>query len=211
MAKKANYTPTLEQRLLENAVDTVCKNVDEFDPVVLLHLVSEVCRRKDLKIGLFRILSNEFPADELRAMGVEPGAVTGKMAGTGDELMNYLTLPRMHRVQLRGIQQLQEKLLPGGFLMVNKELTHTDASRLLAQCTTQLEKVLRLTKATRANAEVNRLKEAISAGLGEVEAKLGGEYAAKALELFKDGMRRSLTGTKAKLEEQMEEAERLGG
>lgn len=209
MAKPSSQT--LEERLLMNAVDTVAKNVEDYDPVVLIHLVSEVVKREDLQLGLYRVLANAFPADKLRALGIEPGRSGTGMAGTTDDVMNYLTLPQMHRVQLRGIQQLQEKLLPGGFLMVNKEVTHSDATRMLAQCTSQMEKVLRLTKAVKANAEVNRLKEAISAGLSAISEGMGPEQAAKVLDLMQGAMRKHLSSTKAKLDEIMEEAEQLGG
>lgn len=209
MAK--NDRQTLEERLLMNAVDTVAKNVDDYDPVVLIHLVSEVVKREDLQLGLYRVLANSFPAEKLRALGIEPGKSGTGMAGTGDDVMNYLTIPHMHRVQLRGIQQLQEMLLPGGFLMINKEVTHSDATRMLAQCTGQMEKVLRLTKAVKANAEVNRLKEAISAGLAAIAEEMGSTQASKALDLMQGAMRKHLSNTKVKLDEVMEEAEQLGG
>jgi hypothetical protein len=209
MAKGSSRT--LEESLLNNAVDTVVNNLKEYDPVVLLHLVAEVVTRSDLELGLFRILSGVFPPDKQHRMGISPSPNAGGMAGTGNDVMNYLTIPRMHRTQLRGIQQLQEKLMPGGFLMVSKEVTHSDATRMLTQCTSQLEKILRLTKATQANADVQRLKEAIGAGLEEVTKQMGSNVSGQALEYLQAGMRRHLEGSKRKLEEAMDEAVSLGG
>lgn len=208
---KAHAGLSLEDRLLMNAVDTVVNNVKAYDPAVLVHLMQEVVKREDLQVSLYRILANEFSPDKLRAMGVEPKMGGHGMAGTTDEALNFLTLPHMHRLQLRGIQQLQEKLMPGGFLMVSNEVSHADATRMLSQCTTQLEKVLRMTKAVRANAEVARLKEAIAKGLEAVSAELGREAAGRALELMQGAMRKHLTATKNKLEQALEEAETLGG
>lgn len=202
---------TLEDRLLMNAVDTVVNNVNAYDPAVLVHLLQEVVKREDIQGTLYQILANEFPPDKLRALGVEPKMGGHGMVGTGNEALNFLTLPHMHRLQLRGIQQLQEKLMPGGFLMVSNEVSHADATRMLAQCTTQLEKVLRMTRAVKANAEVARLKEAIACGLEAIGAELGQDKAGEALKIMQAAMRKHLADSKSKLEQAVAEAEEIGG
>lgn len=207
----AKHQPTLEEQLLNNAVDTIVKNVKDYDPVVLLHLMAEIAAgRDDLGLGMYRILTDQFPPERLRVMGVQPGKGHG-MAGTSDDLMNYLTLPQMHRVQLRGIQQLQEKLMPGGFLMITKEVSHSDATRMLSQCNNMLDKALRLTKAVKATAEVNRLKEAIADGLQQLADRCSSKEAEISFNVFKEGMRASLASSKGALDSILDEAERMGG
>lgn len=101
--------------------------------------------------------------------------------------------------------------MPGGFIRQNKDLDIGDATRMLRDCTTQLEKVLRLTKAAKANAEILRLKEAVAAGLGKIGKELGPDVQARALQIFNAEVRNHLSGTEVELNQVMEEAERLGG
>jgi len=205
MGSKGGFS--LEERLLQNAVDTVVKNRDEYEVPVLIHLVQAVVERKDLAPGLYRILASALTTDQLKEMGLHVGG----MAGTGDDVMNYLTMPKLHRTLLRGIQQMQEKLMPGGFLMTSKDVDHTDATCMLRDCTTQLEKVLRLTKSARANAEVLRLKEALGDGLKAIAAEMGKEHSARAYEIMTAAINASLTKTQVALDIEMKDAEELTG
>lgn len=198
---------SLEERILQNAVDTVVKNMDKFEVPVLIHLIQELTSRKDLAPGMYRVLAASLTTEQLQKMGL---SVNG-MAGTGDDVMNFLTMPKLHRTLLRGIQQMQEKLMPGGFLIVNKDIDHTDATRMLRDCTTQLEKVLRLTKSARANAEVLRLKEALAAGLKAIATEMGQETSAQAYKIMTTAMQNSLAKTQAALEVEMDDAEGLTG
>ena len=206
MAQKKSNPLSLEEKLLNNAVDTVVKNMDAYDAPVLIHLAQEMLTRKDLAPSFFRIFSQLLTAQEMKDLGVHGG-----MAGTGDDAMNYLTMPSLHRTLLRGVQQMQEHLMPGGFIRQSKDLDIGDATRMLRDCTTQLEKVLRLTKAAKANAEILRLKEAVAAGLGKISKELGPDVQARALQIFNAEVRNHLSGTEVELNQVMEEAERLGG
>lgn len=205
MARKTPNPQSLEEKLLNNAVDTVVKNIEDYDAPVLIHLAQAMLTRQDLAPSFFRIFSELLTQDEMKRLGV-----SGGMAGTGDDAMNYLTMPQLHRTLLRGVQQMQENLMPGGFIRQNKDIELSDATRMLRDCTTQLEKVLRLTKAARANAELLRLKEAVAAGLSKVGQELGGDVQARALQIFNREVRSHLAGTEGQLDAVMEEAERLG-
>lgn len=204
MAKRQALT--LEEKLLFNAVDTVVKNRDDIDAAALIHLVEEILKRDDLAPSIHRLLATALPPGEMAKLGISHG-----MAGTDDEAMNYLTMPRLHRTLLRGVQQMQETLMPGGYLLKNKDIDHGDAARLIRDCTAQLEKVLRLTKATKANAEVLRLKEAIAAGLTAIGEKLGPAVRDEAFKVMNGAMQDSLAATAKKLKEEMSEAEELAG
>lgn len=203
---------SLEEKLLHNALDSVVHNIDRYDSPALVHLLDEVMRRrKDMARPLHRLFSAYFTPEVLNSIDVNP-QVPGSMAGTGDDLMDYLTIPTMQRQQLRILQQIQERLMPGGYLTPpSKEFDMGDMVRMAGQATTQLEKVLRFTKSVRANAEVARLREAIGKGLAAVAAGTDKETQGRALALFQEGMRQHLAGTKDKLQESLEEAERLGG
>lgn len=198
---------SLEERLLHNAVDTVIKNKGDYEVPVLIHLIQELASREDLAPGMFRVLAANLNNDQLKAMGLHVGG----MAGTGDDVMNFLTMPRLHRTLLRGIQQMQEKLMPGGFLIISKDVDHTDATRMMRDCTTQLEKVLRLTKTARANAEVLRLKEALAEGLRAIGEEMGKEASAKAYKIMTGAIQASLAKTKVELDLEMKDAEELTG
>ena len=213
MSRKNQSTESLplEEQLLNNAVDTIVKNLQQYHPTVLIHLIQEVAQgRADISMGIYRVLTASLDEERRRDLGLGPKGAA-KMVGTSDEEMNFLTMPVMHRTILRGIQQMQEKLMPGGFLLINRELDHADVSRLLAQCTTQLEKALRMTKAVKANSEVMRLKEAISAGMEAVKREYGEKESGRVLRAFSEGMRTSLGLTKEVLEEAIDEAQELGG
>lgn len=197
---------TLEEKLLFNAVDTVVENVDKLDGPVLIHLVSEILQREDLAPSVHRMLATSLSAGEMAKLGISHG-----MVGTDDDAMNYLTMPRLHRTLLRGVQQMQEALMPGGYLLKNKDLDHADAARLIRDCTAQLEKVLRLTKATKANAEVLRLKEAIATGIKAIGEQLGPQIRDQALSVLNSAMRESLDSTGKVLKDEMREAEELTG
>ena len=205
MGSKGGFS--LEERLLQNAVDTVVKNRDEYEVPVLIHLVQALVERKDLAPGLYRILAAALTTDQLKEMGLHVGG----MAGTGDDVMNYLTMPKLHRTLLRGIQQMQEKLMPGGFLMTSKDVDHTDATRMLRDCTTQLEKVLRLTKSARANAEVLRLKEALGDGLKAIATEMGKEASEQAYKIMSAALTASLSRSQVALDLEMQDAEELTG
>lgn len=197
---------SLEERLLQNAVDTVVKNLDTYDPVVLIHLMHAIATgRGDTHGGLLRIITQVFPKERLAEMGINSSAQFG------DDLVNYLTIPEMHLRQIRGLMQLQERLMPAGMLANSADLPAAEASRMLAQSTSQLEKLLRMTKPAKAHADVTRLREAIAAGLEKVGKKLGKEVAAQALDAIQEGMRERLTETKTRLDKAMQEAEELGG
>lgn len=205
---------SLEEKLLHNALDSVVHNIDRYEAPALVHLLDEVMRKRpDLARPLHRLFSSYFTPEVLLSIDVQPAAPgQASMAGTSDELMDYLTLPKMHRTQLRILQQLQEKLMPAGYLISpSKDFDMGDMARLAGHATSQLSKVLGLTKAVRAQAEVARLREAIGKGLEEVGKGTDKETQAQALTLFQEGMRRHLTGTKDKLQQTLEEAERLGG
>lgn len=194
----------LEERLLNNAVDTVVKNRDRYDPPALIHLVQEIVARDDLAPSIYRILATSLSAEQLKSMGIHQG-----MAGVSDDAMNFMTMPRLHRTLLRGVQQMQEKLMPGGFLMTNKDVDHADATRMLRDCTTQLSQILRLTKSVRANAEVLRLKEAFAAGLEAIGSRLGPTVQEEAYKIMNEAIRDSLGRSKTLLDNEMEEAESL--
>lgn len=197
---------SLEEKILFNAVDVVAKNRDQYDAPVLIHLVGEILRRDDLAPSIHRLLATSLSAGEMAKLGIAHG-----MAGTDDEAMNYLTMPRQHRTLLRGVQQMLETLMPGGYLLRNKDIDHADATRMIRDCTAQLEKVLRLTKATRANAEVLRLKEAMAAGIQAIGRELGAEAGKQAFEVMTKSMRDYLNETSKTLKEEMCEAEELNG
>ena len=80
---------------------------------------------------------------------------------------------------------------------------------MLRDCTTQMEKVLRLTKGVRAMGEINRLKEAIAAGINAVSSKVGPEHRDSVMTAFKEAFREKMTGTGGKLNEAMKAAEEL--
>lgn len=193
---------SLEQRLLNNAVDTVVKNVADYEPPVLVHLVQEIVQREDLAPSLYRILALAMTDTELQKLGLRGG-----MAGVGDEDMNFLTMPKLHRTLLRGIQQMLEKLMPGGYLLTNKDIDHADVTRMFRDCTSQLEKALRLTKATKANAEMLRLKEAIGAGLLAISTEMGQEVGKQAYAIMKAAMEKSMDRSDRDLRETMIDAE----
>lgn len=196
---------TLEERLLNNALDTVAANLEHYDPVTLIHLVNAIAEREDTQVGLLRVASK----------------ISAKVGSAGPQfkdgnpvegmLFNYLSLPEMQRRQLQAIQALQEQLMPVGMLKRNGSMSAADSARLLTQCTSQMEKLLRMTKAVRANAEVTRLREAIGKGLEEVAKRMDKEHAGKALDYLREGMRASLQASKTKLDEVMKETEELGG
>lgn len=205
--QKSDGPLTLEERLLQNAVDTVANNLDHYDAVHLVHLVHAILDRRDTHVGILRAVTEKMPEDVLACAKMErkPGGIGG------DELESYLTLPTMHRRQLAMIQALQEQLMPAGMLRQDSKMGPGEAARLATQCTTQMEKLLRMTKAVKATAEVNRLREAIGAGLAQVAKGVDQATAGKVLELLQEGMRRSLTASKNSLERAMEKAEEMGG
>lgn len=193
---------SLEERLINNAVDTVVINIDRYEPPVLIHLIQEVAARADLTPGIHRVLSMALSESEMKAQGLRGG-----MMGVGDDDMNFLTMPKLHRTLLRGVQQMLEKLLPGGHLLTNKDIDHADATRMFRDCTSQLEKVLRLTKATRANAELARLKEAFGEGLTAILQEMGPEQGKQAYEIMKAAIDKSMVRSEAALVEEMRDAE----
>lgn len=202
MAGKGPFS--LEEKLLMNAADTVAKNVNAYDPPVLITVVDAILQREDLAPSVHRLLATSLTAGELESMGVSNG-----MAGVGDDAMNFLTMPKMHRTLLRGIQQMQETLMPGGYLLKNKDIDHADATRMIRDCTTQLEKVLRLTKGVKAQADMLRLKEAIADGLKAIGQELGGEVGKQAFRIMEQAISSSMNKTKPLLEEVLEDAEDL--
>lgn len=206
---RKNGAFSLEEKLKTNAIELVANNVKNIDGVILLSLMQRIVAsgRPDIEAGLARVIAGNPRA--IKAFQ----ETTGKsaVADAAAEL-DFLTLPKVHRLQLQGLQQLQERLMPAGYLMASSDKeTTADTARLLTQVSTQLEKVLRMTKAVRANAEVARLKEAIAAGLSEVGKKFGKNTEADVLVVLQLAMRESLTRSKSKLEQTMADAEEMGG
>ena len=198
MSEKAGIS--LEQRLINNAVDTVVANAHRYDAAALVHLLDRVLdQRPELRSSFASVIGAE----------ILTKGRAGSMAMPGTEEMDYLTLPVMHRNLLRGIQQMQDALMPGGFLLKGKEVSPADSVRMLRDCTTQMEKVLRLTKGVRAMSEINRLKEAIAAGINAVSSKVGPEHRDSVMLAFKEAFREKMTGTGGKLNEAMKDAEEL--
>lgn len=208
MAKKPSNGSglSLEEKLLHNAIDTVVKNRNQYDAPALIYLVSQVLEREDLGPSIHRLLAERLTSEEMASLGIVAG---GGMIGTDDDAMNFLTMPRLHRTLLRGIQQMQEKLMPGGFLLKTQDIDHADATRMLRDCTSQLEKVLRLTKAARANAEVLLLKEALAEGLKAIRVTMGAGPGDQAFKIMNEAMRNHLGRKSAQLAEEMGEAEAL--
>lgn len=195
---------SLEETLLMNAADTITKNVKAYDAPVLITVVQAILEREDLAPSVHRLLATSLTAGELEDMGVSNG-----MAGVGDDAMNFLTMPKMHRTLLRGIQQMQETLMPGGYLLKNREIDHADATRMLRDCTTQMEKVLRLTKGVKAQADMLRLKEAIADGLKAIGQELGEDIGKRAFKIMESAIVASMTKNKPLLEEALQDAEEL--
>ena len=200
---------SLEEKLKTNALEMVASNISNIDAVILLSLVQRIVAsgRADIETGLARIISGNPQA--LKAYQETTGK--GMIKDIEDEL-DFLTLPKIHRRQLAGLQQLQERLMPAGYLMATSEKESTaDTARMMASISTQIEKVLRMTKAVKANAEVARLKEAVAEGLRAVGAKWGKDRESEVLSVLQQAMRDYLGKSKTALEKTMQDAEEMGG
>ena len=205
---RKNGAFSLEEKLKTNAIEMVANNVKNIDGVILLSLMQRIVAsgRPDIEAGLARVVAGNPRA--LRAFQ----ETTGKSAVADAAAdLDFLTLPKVHRLQLQGLQQLQERLMPAGYLMASEKESTADTARMLTQVSTQLEKVLRMTKAVRANAEVARLKEAIAAGLYAVGMKFDKKTEGDVLVVLQAAMRDALVSSKTKLDRTMAEAEELGG
>ena len=94
MSEKAGIS--LEQRLINNAVDTVVSNAHRYDAAVLVHLLDRVLdQRPELRSSFASVIGAE----------ILTRGRAGSMAMPGTEEMDYLTLPVMHRNLLRGISR----------------------------------------------------------------------------------------------------------